>query len=72
MDTAKLIRTIGYIVYTCLWLPIILACMVFMPILVMVTCIKEELPVISGLKWFGESLKEGIAHDMNFIKTGEW
>lgn len=72
MDTAKLIRAIGYIAYTALWMPIILLCVVIMPIWVTIACIRAELPVINGLTWFVQSLMQGIMHDMNYIKTGEW
>lgn len=72
MDVAKVIRTLGYIVYVALWSPVILLIAMFLPIWAMAICIQSDLPVSSGLIWIGQALKASIAHDMNFLKTGIW
>ena len=72
MDVAKVIRILGYIVYTALWMPVILLIAVIWPIWVMAICIQNDLPVSSGWRWMGQGLKGSIAHDVNFIKTGIW
>ena len=72
MDVAKVIRTLGYIVYTALWMPVILLILVAMPIWATAVCISNDWPVSSGFIWMRQAIAGSIAHDMNFIETGEW
>ena len=72
MDVAKIIRILGYIVYTSLWMPVILLVAVIAPIWVTFMCIRDEMPVSTGWHWMCQAIKGSIAHDMNFIKTGVW
>lgn len=68
MTVEKFIRILGYVVYTALWSPVIILCMIALPIVMMVL-LKS---VTDGWTVFTQSLKSGIRHDMEFIKTGVW
>ena len=68
MTVEKFIRILGYIVYTALWLPIVVLGLIILPIvyIVILKSIKD------GLCVFTKALKNNIKHDMEFIKTGVW
>ena len=72
MDIAKIIRTLGYIVYSILWSPIILLVLVVTLPMWIVIAIRAEQGIKAGLKSWFNALATGIEHDMNFIETGEW
>ena len=74
-DVPKVIRAIGYTVYTILCSPIILFYMVvIMPVYIVYLTIV--LKPRSGLKevlcMIYRGIKEGHYNGMHFIKTGEW
>lgn len=68
MTVEKFIRILGYIVYTVLWLPVIVLGMIVLPMVFMIIfkSVKE------GLSVFMMALKYNIYHDMTFIETGVW
>lgn len=68
MTVEKFIRILGYIVYTILWSPVIVLCMIVLPIwyIIMFKSIKL------GLKVYASALKAGRNHDKVFIETGVW
>lgn len=68
MTVEKIIRILGYIVYTILWLPVIVLALIILPMvyIVIFKSIKE------GLYVFAKAIKHNINHDMEFIKTGIW
>lgn len=72
MDIAKIIRTLGYIVYSILWSPVILLALVVTLPMYIVISIRAEKGIKAGLKIWFNTLAVGIEHDMNFIETGEW
>lgn len=68
MTVEKFIRILGYIVYTALWSPVIVLGLIVVPI-VLAIMLKS---VSDAWKVYKISLRSGITHDMNFIKTGVW
>lgn len=68
MTVEKFIRILGYVVYSILWLPIIVLLMVVLPITVMI--MTRSISYTWMLLKNG--LKAGIKHDMEFINTGVW
>ena len=68
MTVEKFIRILGYVVYTALWSPVIILGGIILPIVMMVL-LKS---VTDGWALFTQSLKSGIRHDMEFIRTGVW
>ena len=68
MTVDKFIRILGYVVYTALWSPVIILGAIILPIVMMIM-LKS---VVDGWTVFTHSLKAGIRHDMEFIKTGVW
>lgn len=72
MNVGKVIRVLGYIVYTILWLPIIVLYIVGMPIVHAALSIRSGQPVKNSITIYKDSLANSIKHDANFIQTGEW
>jgi len=68
MTVEKFIRILGYIVYVALWSPVIVLCVIVLPIW-MIIMTKSMTTTWTLLK---NSFKMGIHHDMEFIKTGVW
>lgn len=74
MDVAKVIRTLGYIVYTVLWSPVVVIALVVAPI--MYGAFGYKIGKFAGMKewlklwWIAQV--NNIKHDMYFIKTGVW
>ena len=68
MTVEKFIRILGYIVYAALWSPVIILCMIVLPVAFMVMFRS----VSEGWSVWRMALKAGIRHDMEFIKTGVW
>lgn len=71
-DVEKVIRVLGYIVYTILWSPVIILCLTITPIIYSGMCVREGKPVNNVITMFKDSLVNGIQHDMEFIQTGKW
>lgn len=72
MDVAKLIRTIGYIVYTIIWSPIVILALVSLPIVALALCWGHRITLGVTFKCMANLLKKGYAHDMKFINEGVW
>ena len=74
MDVAKVIRILGYIVYTALWSPVIVIALVVAPIMYGVLGYKfgKFAGVKEWLKLWWVAQVNNIKHDMYFIKTGVW
>lgn len=68
MTVAKVIRFLGYIVYTALWLPVIVLAMFILPFVYMFMCRS----IIRGLTLYWYAFVSGIRHDVEFIRTGIW
>ena len=68
MTVEKFIRILGYIVYTLLWLPVVVLALIILPVvfIIMFKSIKD------GLYVYMRALKANIKHDMEFINTGVW
>lgn len=71
-DVEKVIRVLGYIVYTILWSPVIVLCLTITPIVYGGMCIRSGKSIGNMVSMCVESLKSGIRHDMEFIQTGKW
>lgn len=72
MDVEKVIRILGYIVYTALWSPVIVLYLLFAPIVWMIVFMRAGMTVKECFELFAYSLKYGIRHDVEFIRTGKW
>lgn len=72
MDVEKIIRVLGYIVYTALWSPVIVLALVVMPFVWAAICIRAGWSAKEGFIVYMQALRVGIQHDMNFIQTGKW
>ena len=72
MNVAKFIRLLGYILYTVLWLPVIVVVLVLFPIVEILLAIRAGTPVKEAVKAIKTYVTDSIKHDMKFIKTGEW
>lgn len=72
MNVEKVIRILGYIVYTALWSPVIVVITPIAFVAFMVMAKRLGMTTREGLKMTGQSFKAGIQHDMHFIKTGVW
>lgn len=68
MTVEKFIRILGYIVYTALWLPVVVLGVIVLPVVFMVMFRS----ISEGWAVYKMAMKSGIAHDMEFIKTGVW
>lgn len=68
MTVEKFIRILGYIIYTILWLPVIVLGLIILP-MVYIVIFKS---IKDGLYIFMKAIKANINHDMEFIKTGIW
>lgn len=68
MTVEKFIRILGYIVYVALWSPVIVLCLIVLPIMCMI--MYRSIP--EGFAASMTALKFGIQHDMEFIRTGVW
>ncbi len=71
-DVAKVIRVLGYMVYAALWSPVIVVCLLVLPVVWLVTFMRAGFTVKEAVKSYGLSLKASIQHDVNFLKTGIW
>ena len=72
LNVEKIIRILGYIMYTILWSPFIILVLVTAPIMLLIITIRNGLKIKDTTKWYLTKLKEGFNHDKNFIDTGEW
>lgn len=68
----KVIRVLGYIVYTALLSPIILISIIFMPIVYVIRYTRIGYTVRDAITVYKDTLVNGVKHDINFIKTGKW
>ena len=72
LNVEKIIRILGYIVYTALWAPFIILISVVAPIVLLIIAIRNGLRIREVMRWYWSKLKEGFAHDKNFIDPGVW
>lgn len=72
LNVEKIIRILGYIMYTILWSPFIILVLVTAPIMLLIITIRSGLKIKDTMQWYLTKLKEGFNHDKNFIDTGEW
>lgn len=72
IDVAKVIRVLGYIVYTALWSPVIVLLLLVLPVVWLVMFMKAGMTMKEAVKLYGLALNASIQHDVNFIKTGIW
>ena len=72
LNVEKIIRILGYIMYTILWSPFIILVLVTAPIMLLIITIRNGLKIKDIMQWYLTKLKEGFDHDKNFIDTGEW
>ena len=72
MDVEKIIRVLGYIVYTALWSPVIILTLVVAPIVWLAMFVRAGLPAKDGINACTTALKNSVQHDINFIQTGKW
>lgn len=71
-NVEKVIRILGYIVYTILWSPVIILGLTIMPIVYGAMCIRAGKPFKNIVTMYKDMLVNGIRHDMEFIQTGVW
>lgn len=72
MNVAKVIRALGYAVYTILWLPITVLYAVVTPIACIGMCIKDGDSVEKCVAEIKRTLITELKHDLTFIQSGEW
>lgn len=72
MTIEQFIRTLGYIAYVVLWLPILVILTPTLAIAMFVVFVRGGLTVKESIYLIGQSYMNGIKHDLNFIKTGIW
>lgn len=72
INVEKVIRVLGYIVYTILWSPVIVLCLTITPIIYGGMCIRNGKPIKEFFTMWKDSLVNSIRHDMEFIQTGVW
>ena len=72
MDVGKIIRAFGYIVYTALWLPVIVLFITIVPLVLIGMDIRSGSEVRRTIAMFKNSLVSIFQHDIEFIKTGKW
>lgn len=72
MNVEKIIRVLGYIVYAALWSPVIVLCLVVLPVVWLVTFMRSGMSAKEAMALYAMSLKASIQHDVNFIRTGIW
>lgn len=72
MNVEKIIRVIGYAVYTALWSPVIVLFLTVTPIVVGGWSIRNGVPFKEGFVAYNDILIRSIQHDIEFIKTGKW
>lgn len=72
MNVEKIIRVLGYIVYTALWTPIIVLAVVVAPVVCLAMCVRAGLPIGQCLETLKRLLVNTIQHDRDFIRTGKW
>lgn len=72
MNVEKVIRVLGYLLYTILWLPVIVLCFTITPIVWILMYIRVGQPVKQCVKRFKNALAASIKHDVVFLQTGRW
>lgn len=72
LNVEKIIRILGYIMYTILWSPFIILVLALSPIMVLIVSLRNGWRIRDIMRWYLNKLKEGFNHDKNFINTGEW
>lgn len=72
INVEKVVRVLGYIVYTILWSPVIIAYIVIVPIIRLAMYIRYGLPLARCIATFKNQLIDSVKHDMEFIQTGKW
>lgn len=72
LNVEKIIRILGYIMYTILWSPFIILVMVTAPIMLLIIAIRNGQKIANTMQWYLNKLKEGFDHDKKFIDTGVW
>lgn len=71
-NVEKVIRVLGYVVYTILWSPVIVLCLTVMPFIYGGMCVRNGKPIGNLFTMFKDALVNGVRHDMEFIQTGIW
>lgn len=72
MNVEKVIRVIGYAIYTALWSPVIVLFLTVTPIVVGGWSIRNGVPFKEGFDTYKDILIKSVQHDAEFIKTGKW
>lgn len=72
INVEKVIRVLGYIVYSILWMPVIILAAVVVPIVWLAMSIRVGSSVKEAAEHLLQLLKASIKHDIEFIKTGKW
>ena len=72
INVEKVIRVLGYIVYTIIWSPVIILCLTIIPIVYSANYIKNGEPIKNVVTMYKNALLNGVQHDVNFIQTGKW
>lgn len=72
MNVEKIIRVLGYIVYTALWLPIIVLAIVSAPIVVLAVDLRLGQSIKGSINSLKDIFVDAVRHDVEFIRTGKW
>lgn len=72
MNVEKVIRVLGYIVYTALWSPVIVLALIVTPMVYLMMGVRSGAPIKTWMQAWQRGLMTGIQHDMEFIRTGKW
>ena len=72
INVEKVIRVLGYIVYTIIWSPVIILCLTIIPIVYSANYIKNGESIKNVVTMYKNALLNGVQHDVNFIQTGKW
>ena len=72
MNVEKIIRILGYIVYTILWMPVIILVAILGPLMWLCIGIRLGCSAADCMRGYAEILKRSIKHDVDFIRYGHW
>lgn len=72
MNVAKVIRIIGYLVYTAIWAPILAIYAIGAPIVCLGLCVRAGRSIKECLTDIWKSQVAAFKHDWQFIQTGLW
>lgn len=68
----KIIRLLGYVVWTILWLPHTILMVTVVPIMVLLDAVREGTWIPAVMREYFKGLVKSLRHEWDFIHTGKW